>query len=333
MRSLWIGCCSLLVTCLLLAADGDLAAVKKKKKSKAKPKVEAPAKKAPEPPPEPTSPPEAKVEPTAAPVADAPPIEAPATKEVNIRLVELFSVEQLPGSGVLAYHVGDKVENIVFGNESGVYGLGMIFKGENLPDQYGREFSGNNILQLALGTMRSRLVGQLPQFGALTVLAGKVPFRRTSYPLIVSTGRENKDLSDIGFLLFTSPSTPNERSDEEKLKGTYFANKGTVSLTPVGDWKVMEVRASGKRMNFKLRMMKVDFEATLVTPFATQAATLNGSIEIPVYAAASKDAEKLTNKIASDSLESTASLAVQESLGGQTPRDISSPQTKPKKKK
>ncbi len=267
-------------------------------------KGEAPAK----------APEEAKAEtPPPPPTAEAAPPPPNALDNVNLRLLEIFNAEQLPGSGSLDYKVGDKVEKIALSQESGYYALGMIFEGASLPEQYGKDFKKNQIIQIAMGSVRSKLQGQIPQFGAITLITNKIPAGKAKYPLVVPSGRESP-LDEMGFLLMTGPTTPNDRSDEEKLKNTYFALSGSLTVTPRGKSRLMEVKSQGKRLNFKMRIMRVVFDAALVTPFNASPATLKGTIDFPVYQASGKEAETLTQRIATESLETTASLAGPEGL-------------------
>lgn len=254
---------------------------------------------------------------------------ANAIDNMNFRLIEVFNVEQLPGTGTLTYKSGDKVEEIKLGADMGLYALGMIFEGSNFPEQYAKDFRNTQVIQIAMGTMRSRLQGQVPQFGVVSLITKKIPASKAKFPFFAPTGNNGPSPEEMAFLLFTSPTTPNERTDEEKLKGTYFSQSGTLTVTPKGPSRLLEVKSQGKRMTFKLRMMKMDFDASMVTPFNAQPSTIKGSIEFPVYAAKGKEAELVVQRMASDSLETTASQAMQEGLSthprgiaGSTARDV-----------
>lgn len=219
----------------------------------------------------------------------------------TLKLNEIFSVEGSPGNGKLVYTQGEKVETIALGEETGHYALGIIFKGTSLPEPYSKDFKDDSILQIALGTMRSKVQFQVPQFGAVTLVSRGPLTTRTVFKLTVPTGSPSIPKS-LALLLFTSPFTPNEQNDEEKLKGTYFAQSGTLTVTPKGKPKLIGVRSQGKNVNFKKQTMTVDFKAGLATPFNAQENNLKGTIEFPVYWPSGKQAEKLTQKIATDSL-------------------------------
>ena len=87
----------------------------------------------------------------------------------------------------------------------------------------------------------------------------------------------------MALLLITSPSAPSEQSDEEKLKGTYFAQSGTITATTVGISTKMLIRSQGKSLSFRKQSLRLIIDAKLVTPFNTQETSLSGAIEIPIY--------------------------------------------------
>jgi hypothetical protein len=240
----------------------------------------------------------------------APSVQAPVmSAEEQGRLLELFSVEQNPGHGSLVYKQGDRTEAIEFGGVTGHYALGMVFPSESLPEPFPRQFKDSKILQMAFGTTQSHLQGQIPQFGSASLITGTLPKSATSYPLVVPSGKD-KILKEIALLLFSSPSAMKEQSDEDKLKGTFFAQGGTLALSPVGQPHVVELKSQGKVLLFKAQVFRVAFDAQLVTPFNAQENALKGTLEFPVYWPHGREAEKLTQRIARESLSGLASLSV-----------------------
>lgn len=244
---------------------------------------------------------------------------APAIAVTTMPLNELFSVEEDPGTGSLVYKQGDKKETIAFGKETGHYGLGMIFKGSSLPEPYSKDLVGNEILQIALGTARAKLQYQVPQFGSATIVMKGKPKDTATYPLMVPNG--GAQVKKLALLLFTSPATPNEQSDEEKLKGTFFAQAGSVTVQPKGAEKIIGVRYQGKNVNFKTQKMVIDFRAKLVTPFNSQDSSLEGKVELPVYRPHGKEAQRLLGKMVGDSFGGMSPLPTSDALSTH-PRDV-----------
>lgn len=219
----------------------------------------------------------------------------------TVKLNELFSVENNPGSGSLTYTQAEKQEKIELGSETGHYALGMIFKGNSLPAPYSKDLKNTELVQIALGTAKGKVQFQVPQFGAATLIAKGGLKGKTTFKFVVPTGGPKKD-QHMALLLFTSPSTPNEQSDEEKLKGTFFSQTGSVTLTPKGKASVVGVRYQGKNVNFKTQTMSLEFKASLVTPFNSQENGLTGTIDFPVYSPHGREATELAKKIAAESM-------------------------------
>lgn len=220
-------------------------------------------------------------------------------------LTSLFSAANNPGSGILELKMGDKVEKIVFGAESGYYGLGMIFSGQGLPDPYRSDFKDREVIQIALGNLRAVDTGKIPQFGAATLVSPKlVEGKLLTFPFNINEDKKKKKYTfdNMGILLFTSPVTPKDQSDEEKLKVTFFAAEGSLNLLPLNTPKLFTAKSQSGPVKFSERKVKLQFKAGLGTPFSETVGALEGVIEIPVYTPAGKAAEKLASDIATKSL-------------------------------
>lgn len=251
------------------------------------------------------------------PVAENPGAAVPPPS--SLRLVEIFSVEQNPGAGFLEYQSGkDPAQKIPFGAESGIYGLAMAFNGKNLPDQYGKNFQKDIIVQVALGTLKSKLEQQVPQFAAATLIGGKIPNYRTRYPIVVPQANKVNTMKSMSLILFTLPNTPNELSDEQKLRSTFFAQSGFFELQVKGKPKIVDVQAQGKPLRFKMLPLEMNVNLALGTPFSAQQATLKGTIQIPLYTPHGQPAIEFTQRIAGESLEGTIK-------GKEAPREVASP--------
>ncbi len=230
-----------------------------------------------------------------------------------VKLNEVFSVEKTPGSGKLTYTQGEKTETIELGGESGHYAMGLVFRSDLLPESVAKDFQAEDIIQVAIGTQRGKVQFQVPQFAAVTLLTKGGYNKKTVYKLSVPNGTPNTEPA-IGLLLFTSPQTPTEQSDEEKLKRTYFAQSGKFVATPKGKPELLSVRYQGKTLNFRKFTYSARIEAQLVTPFNSQENSLKGDIEFPVYTAKGKAAEGLIRKIAGESLGGLAPAPTNEAI-------------------
>ena len=102
---------------------------------------------------------------------------------------DFFSTQQQPGDGRLTYTQGGKVEAIEFGAQGGHYGMGVVFRGSELPAPYSKDFQKNSIIQIALGTLKTKLLSQVPQFGSATLIVNEIPKTRTQYKLVVPSGQ------------------------------------------------------------------------------------------------------------------------------------------------
>jgi len=106
-------------------------------------------------------------------------------------------------------------------------------------------------------------------------------------------------------LLFSSPSLKTSQSDEDKLRNTYFAQSGVITVTPLKIPEPVDVKAEGKRLKFRRQLMKLEFNATLVTPFSTIQNDLKGFAEFLVYWPSGKSAKTFAKRIATESLASS----------------------------
>jgi len=219
----------------------------------------------------------------------------------DFKLIEVFSVDKNPGKGKLTYAKGNTLERIDLGKSDGHYAIGFVFRSSQMPEPYRSDFKNNDVLQIALGTLKSHLQTQVPQFATATLITDEPLKKRTTFRLMLPSGKE-KNLKNTALFLFTSPKTPNEQTDEDKLKSTFFAPTGTVVVTPQGKFAMVRIRSQGRKYNFAVQVMRMEFSATLSTPFNPQENTLRGSIEVPIYAPYGKGAKLLTEKIAQDVL-------------------------------
>ncbi len=225
-----------------------------------------------------------------------------ATDKVNVKLTELFGTEETPGSGSIGYSVGPQLQKIALGKESGVYALGLVFENIDLPAQLKKNKLKQAVIQLAIGVNRSKLAGQVPQFAAMTILSNDTPQLRKVYPLVVPNPGD-KNRKEMAFLLFTPPTTPAERTDEDKLKTTFFANGGKIALTPYGGTQSLDAKRNGDRLKFNVRFYEAEIDGDLVTPFHTEPGKIQAKFKFPLYWPANEAARRLVQRMAQDSLD------------------------------
>ena len=220
-------------------------------------------------------------------------------------LIDVLSVEQITGQGTLEYTQGANAEKITLGDPAGRYGYGMIFNGSMLPASVVSKFHHKHVLQFALGTVRAKVGKQVSQFASIAILTSHLPVKKTLYRLVVPTGKESP-LSEMALMMFMAPEAMAQTSDEEKLRSTYFADTGSLSLEPQGEAKAVQVPTENGKLDFMMRMMKMRIETTLITPFNAQENVLDGEITVPLYWPKSKEAEHFMDSIAHESLVGAA---------------------------
>jgi hypothetical protein len=239
-------------------------------------------------------------------VAPPPPAERAAVADaLALPLLDLFNVEQAPGQGALRLEVGDRKEEFALGTASGYYGLGIVFSGKRLPPPAAQDLETHQLVQISFGSMRNRLQGQVPQFAAVAVALEELPNGKVTVNIEERKAREKPGPS--AYLLVTAPSTPNDRSDEEKLKGFFFGQWGKVTLTAQGGERVVDGKANGKRYSFRVRFYEVGLDVAIGTPFNAVTGRLGGSVIVPIYRPNGRPAQALLERIAAKSFESSLS--------------------------
>ncbi|MCB0416943.1 MAG: hypothetical protein H6617_07550 [Bdellovibrionaceae bacterium] len=226
----------------------------------------------------------------------------------KIEITSLFSPEENPGSGTLIFTQGERGEEIKLGLESGYYAYGLVFRSDLLPQPHRHNFGNKLIIQVSFGTVRSKLVGRIPQFGALTLFAQGIPEIPRTF--VLRTQPKSGSVVKTGaVMLLSSPSSMQEQSDEEKLRGSYFAKGGKLIVTPMGALKVLSTGSGKEKLKFNAQAFEFQFEASMMTPFNNQVkGGLDGKINIPLYWPANKAARELLTDLAVQSLDDTGPL-------------------------
>ena len=216
-------------------------------------------------------------------------------------VMEAFAPHTNPGRGVVRLTANESTEKVVLGLGTGHYGMGLVFESSRLPRRYRKEFKGRDIIQISFGTMTNRLEGRISQFGLASIITEGFSRKKRSYKLRMPRS-PREEVRNMALMLFSSPQSPAGWSDEDRLKGTYFAEKGTLFLTPHGKIHKVKVKEKGKTLRFKWQGMVVKWDSKLTTPFNPTASKISGIVEIPIYWAANDNAREFLDTYAIQSL-------------------------------
>jgi hypothetical protein len=225
-----------------------------------------------------------------------------------------FVSEKNAGKGTLLFHRDNNTEHVDFGlNGDHVdhYGFGIVFKTGLFPEA--SEFKGKYILQIALGNLHPRETHLLAQFGSIALLCKEFPSTLKLYPVVMNSVKT--DFEEKALMLFGSPKTPADTSDEDRLRGTLFGFGGTVSINPVGKAADVELKGQGENVKFKMQVYHVELKTILQTPFKPGEGQLSGTMDIPIFWPHGAAAEKYAAKMASKSLTSvTTAVTIPEGI-------------------
>lgn len=246
-------------------------------------------------------------------------------------LVELFSADKNPGRGTLEYAHGSTTEKIVLGAESGHYLMGMVFAHDTLPPSIQAEFKNNEVVQLAFGTLAQSAGARVPQFGSATLLVTRQMATTRTIPLRIPTPADPL-LPESAFMLFTSPEMSAQLSDEEKLKGTFFAKGGNLILTAATTPRNIPVTVDGRKIPFKIQAMRMNVQATLTTPFNSEEHQLKGQVEFPLYWPEGAAGKRVAREMAEASFNAKTALEVPEEFTASR-RGVTAEPAKPRPKR
>lgn len=233
--------------------------------------------------------------------ADPPPVKA------SIQLNELFSVESNPGAGALEYGKGKPVQTVRFGSTDGHYAMGVLFPGKALPTQVAKDLGSRSVLQIVFGTLRTKLTTEVPQFAAASIFLEQLRNQPKTFPVLIPDPKASK-ARNFGLFLFTEPNTAAEMNDEEKLKRTFFGQKGSLTAQLIGTKKTIEIQNREKKVPFHVQVLKLEVNVTTGTPFNPEEFPIRGKVELPVYWPGDKRGMELMRQIAKDSFAVSAGL-------------------------
>jgi hypothetical protein len=211
-------------------------------------------------------------------------------------LSDVFSVSSTPGEGTLTYSQGTESESITLGADSGLYGLALSLKGSWFPAPLRKDFDKSNLIQIALGRLKSKLNGKIPQFGMATLISPQMPKDATAFHFVAPNQKAKTD-QPRAVLYFTSPQSSLSQGDQTKLQSTFFGKKGGIIVTPMGESEQVFVPTQNGRVAFKKQKMKFEFQTVLATPFNDQEKKLTGTVIFPVFTAHGKGAEDLAMRL------------------------------------
>ena len=242
-------------------------------------------------------------------------------------IMEILKADPKSVSGTLNYKQGINLETLVFGETTGLYGTGLVLHSSALPGEMGQLFKGKHALQIALGNSPSA-TDKIPQFGSVTLIFNKIPTKPQTFKTVFPKPPFPGD--NVALILFSSPQSPRARNDEDRLKGSFFAQNGTIILTPVGKPQTVMAPHRGEQMAFKTQVFRLEFNSLLVTPFTNEGADLKGKLELPVFWPDGKESESLIKHLSFETLgASTAPLVAPESVPHHN-REVTGSSKKPK---
>jgi len=215
-----------------------------------------------------------------------------------VELSDFLSISPHPGEGSLVFSGETDQETLSFGIDSGIYGLGMVLKGAWLPEPYRKDLDNRTLIQISMGTLKSKLEGKVAEFGILTLVTPEIPKETSAFDIFDPGKSSNNKRRKEARAMFMSPRAQLLQGDPEKLQGTYFGKSGGVTLTPVGAPKQIVIRSKENKLLFKSQVMKVELNMQLSTPFNPLEKKLTGSIQFPIYIPQGKNTENLMIKLA-----------------------------------
>lgn len=219
-----------------------------------------------------------------------------AASTTQVDLSEFLNNPTTYGEGTLFYSDQVDTETITLGNETGIYGMGVVLKGEWLSSDNRDLRDKKFITQVFLGTRREKLENKVPVFGMASLIGVTVPTETTAFTFQMPLQKGDKN-SPAVILAFSSPKTLLNQSDQDQLQSTFFGNSGGINITPVGNPAQIQVKGGEGKISLKKQNMKFDFVASLATPFNGLEKKLTGSIVFPIYSAQGKQSEAWFKKI------------------------------------
>jgi len=241
-----------------------------------------------------------------------------------------FSIEDLPGEGKIEFKIGEQTEVVELGKDKTQYGMGIVFSQKNLPESFNRGLGKLQLIQIALGNRGKQPGDSVTQFGAFMLRTDRIPTNTMIKLPLLDSGKADREPVPGGFIIFNSSQFKMGIEDQEKLKTTFFSERGEITLVPSGTAESLMIRKEGyKKLPFKRQMMDLIVEAQLGTPFSSEKGTLKGTVKFPLYWPSGEDADSFVSKLAQESLERHPEIGPE----GEATRGLASPSSPKKNRK
>lgn len=218
------------------------------------------------------------------------------------RLEALISSDTHLGSGEFKVRSGGKTTNYAIAKPGGLEGMAFVLHGKLLKEAEFSDLKEKLIVQVTLGQW-PKMEDEAPSFHPVTqmsFIADTLPTKTEIFTLEPVT-QAKKLKPHQGLVLWNNSGNFKDRTDEEKLKSSFFGEKGSVLLSLKGEPQIVEVKSQDKWIALKSQMLRMEFVGAIVgSPFNTEKLAVNGTIEIPAYWPSEKESEKWARQIASD---------------------------------
>lgn len=202
----------------------------------------------------------------------------------------------LSGKGVLTLKSGLKEESILFGTENGANRvLAMVYESALLPKSMRKSIGTSDLTQILLSAPNG---DQMVQFGAFSLIGGLTQDKTRTFR--VPKAALGKLASGVALVLFSRPSTVNEKTDEGKLRGTLLAEGGSVRARLLEPPMELRQGSPSEDLLFESQSASVDIDLELATPFSDERARLKGSLLLKFTRPKSETAKKLAAQMASE---------------------------------
>jgi len=109
-------------------------------------------------------------------------------------------------------------------------------------------------------------------------------------------------------LVFQSPETPQNQSEEDRLKTTYFSSDGSVNFASKGKITTIDTTLEGRKIPLRLQNLEINLQTKLLTPFTPKETALKGRFEVAMYWATEGQGQGFIRKLLEDSFSDIATI-------------------------
>lgn len=237
---------------------------------------------------------------------------APAPKLSNM-LNELFGIKHNPSIGEFTFTHGSSTEKVTFNSAGGLYAIGFALPSELMPEPYRHQFKGTQAIHVLFGNASP--VSTVSQFGSLLFFVDSLG--KSAKLKVRSHGSaEQTRTPNAFFAQFRSPTTPATTTDEDRLKGTFFASQGGAKLSPKGIALNVVAAFTDRRLRFSKRRIELEIDSKMATPFNPEAASLKGSLAFTVFSPGGDDTRAVLKELLHETLRSPLAPSSSRALTG-----------------